>query len=106
MSFLSPTAIAIMLKPMFPAIWEAVDRLEADGTIAKLETVFRSIATNGTAEQLVQLASKLERFIELMERMEAKEKTDGYALEPGPVAGNAGLLTDDRFGVLGTDDPT
>lgn len=85
MSWLNGNALAVMLRPMFPSIFAKVDELEADGTIDKTSDLLRTLSTNGTFDALKELAVKIDRHNELLERIADAQIRSG--LIPSPDGG-------------------
>lgn len=69
MSWINGNALAVMLRPMFPSIFARVDELEADGTLDKTSDLLKTLSTNGTFDALKELAVKIDRHNELLERI-------------------------------------
>lgn len=87
---MSMQAVAIMLKAMglnIDPIADKVNELVADGTIDRAAAVLKHMSQNGTFEQLVGFAAKLDEHNRLLARIvELMEEANGYrpASLPGP----------------------
>lgn len=86
MSFFNGSALAVMLKSMFPAPFARIEQMEADGTLDKIQATATTLATNGTLEALTELAQKIDRNNRLLEIIAEGMKADGK-LEAGPLTG-------------------
>lgn len=79
---MSMQAVAIMLKAMglnIDPIAEKVNELVADGTIDRAAAVLKVMSQNGTFEQLVTFAAKLDEHNRLLSRIvELMEEANGY----------------------------
>lgn len=93
MSWLNGNALAVMLRPMFPSIFAKVDELEADGTIDKTSDLLRTLSTNGTFDALKELAVKIDRHNELLERIaDGLPERPALISGPGPADADAGNI--------------
>lgn len=103
MSWLNGNALAVMLRPMFPSLFAKVDELEADGTIDKTSDLLRTLSTNGTFDALKELAVKIDRHNELLERIADGLPDRTTPAGSCPADGDAGDIH--GAGVSGTDGP-
>lgn len=111
---MSMQAVAIMLKAMglnIDPIAEKVNELVADGTIDRAAAVLKVMSQNGTFEQLVAFAAKLDEHNRLLARIvELMEEANGYRAPVQSLPGSGRLdagspVTLDGAGMSGTAGP-
>lgn len=96
MSFFNGSAIAVMLKPMFPQVFERVEQMESDGTLAKIQSDIALIANSDTLPAIAELAKSLKEHNALLR--ELRDLIDAaIPASAGPAV--AGLLAVDGAGM-------
>lgn len=99
MSFFNGSAIAVMLKPMFPQVFERVERMEADGTMAKIQSDIALIANSDALPAIAELARGLKEHNELLREIRDRMIADDLRTFPRSDTGAAGPLRLDGPGM-------
>lgn len=105
MSFFNLSALAVMLKPMFPQVFARVEELEANGTLQKIQDAATEIASNGTLEALRELAGKIDEHNVLLREIRDERRKPYDCLDASADPRITELLLSDGTGMSERNEP-